>query len=91
MLKRIKYRYVVIEFKGEKEEVKREILRIFKKMYGDYGLAEANIKFIDEWKPIVLKINNKYVDKLRASMCMLDIQLRTVGVSGSIKGVKKWI
>ena len=91
MLKKIKYRYIVIEFKGDKEEVKKEILREFKRMYGDYGLAEANIKFIDEWKPIVLKINNKYVDKLRASLCMVNVPLRTIGVSGTIKGVKKWI
>ena len=91
MLKRIKYRYLVIEFEGNKEEVKKEIVNGFRKMYGNYGLAEANIKFIDEFKPIVLKINNKYVDKLRASMALLEIPLRTVGVSGTIKGVKKWI
>ena len=91
MFKRIKYRYLVIKFEGNKEKTKREILRIFKEMYGKYGLAEANIKFIDEFEPIVLKINNKYVDKLRASIALLDIPLRTIGVSGSIKGVKKWI
>ena len=91
MLKRIKYRYLVIEFEGNKEDLKKEILRIFKKMYGEYGLSEANIKFIDDFKPIVLKINNKYVDKLRASIALLNTPLRTIGVSGSIKGVKKWI
>ncbi len=91
MLKRIKYRYVVIKFVGEKKKIEKEILRIFKEMYGNYGLAEANIKFIDEWEPIVIKINNKYVDKLRAAISMINYPMRTVGVSGTIKGVRKWI
>ncbi len=95
MLKRIKYRYMLIVFEGEKKFVKEKILSKFEEMYGKYGLAEANIKFIDEFKPIVIKINVKYVDKLRAAMALIDVPLRTVMVSGCIKKIKeevrKWI
>ncbi len=95
MLKRIKYRYMLILFEGDKEEVKQKILSKFEELYGKYGLAEANIKFIDEFKPIVIKINVKYLDKMRAALSLLNVPIRTVMVSGCIKkikeGVRKWI
>ena len=95
MLKRVKYRYMLLVFEGEKEEVKKKIIAKFEEMYGKYGLAIANIKFIDEFKPIVIKINVKYLDKMRASLALLDVPIRTVMVSGCIKKIKeevrKWI
>ena len=95
MLKRIKYRYLLVLHEGDKEETKKKIITKFEEMYGKYGLAEANIKFIDEFKPIVIKINVKYLDKLRAAFALLDVPIRTVMVSGCIKKIKeemgKWI
>ena len=95
MLKRIKYRYMLIVFEGDKETVKKKIIVKFEEMYGKYGLTLANIKFIDEFKPIVIKINVKYLDKMRGALALIDTPLRTVMVSGCIKKIKeevrKWI
>ena len=95
MLKRIKYRYMLVVFEGDKEDVKQKIIAKFEELYGKYGLAEANIKFIDEFKPIVIKVNVKYLDKLRAAFALIDVPIRTVMVSGCIKKIKeevrKWI
>ena len=95
MLKRIKYRYMLILFEGDKEDVKKKIIAKFEEMYGKYGLSLANIKFIDEFKPIVIKINVKYLDKMRGALALIDAPIRTVMVSGCIKKIKeevrKWI
>ena len=86
---------MLIIFEGDKETIKKKIIAKFEEMYGKYGLALANIKFIDEFKPIVIKINVKYLDKMRGALALIDVPIRTVMVSGCIKKIKeevrKWI
>jgi len=99
---REKKRYVLFETISvipiSSTNIKENIIKSYKNLFGEIGLSKAGISFI-EYKENkgILKINNKYLDELRASFCMMrkvnkqDILLKTLRISGTLKKVKDLI
>ena len=80
-----------INYKG----IKEEIINKFKEHFGNFELSKANLKFLEfNNNTGIIKINNKYLDHLRASFCFVrkinkeDVIVRSLGVSGMIKKAK---
>ena len=71
--------------------IKENILKTFKEYFGNIILSKADMRFI-EFKDNkgIIRINNKYLDHLRATFCLLgkvnkeEIIVRSLGVSGMI-------
>ncbi len=97
---RTKKRYVVYETISENDLNNKQVFNViqdsYKECYGVFGLGEAGImdtKIYHKNKAI-LKINHKYLDKLRTAMAMItnindnDVIVNTVSVSGMIKKAK---
>lgn len=96
---REKKRYVAFEAIAETKiassKIKEIVINSFKNLYGELGLSKAGINFVEiRGDKGVLKINNNYVDELRASFTMVgkvnkeDILLRSLKVSGTLKKIK---
>ena len=93
---REKKRYLVFEIKTDNNfsfsDVSKAILKSFKELFGEIGLSKAGLNFV-EYKNNkgIVKVNNKYVKNLQASMCFLrkinkqDLIVRSLGVSGILK------
>ena len=97
---REKKRYVVFEVSSKdvirKQDITKAIDDTYTHCFGVFGSAEAGIlfldnKFNDEKKRGILKINNKCVDRLKASFTLIceiagtKATIRSVGVSGVLK------
>jgi len=83
---REKNRYLLI--KGRKEE----FFKIQKEFLGIIGFSKASFKVIDEKGDLFLvKCNSEVLDKVRASFCLYDSNLRIVRVFGTIKKYLKTI
>ena len=71
----------------------KEIEKSMLKLYGTVGLGRAGLIFLkNKWDKIlqrgIIKVNYKYVDQLRATLCSFhkkDVIMRSVGVSGILK------
>ena len=94
-----KKRYVAYESLSEAKlnymEIKELIINSFKNLFGEIGLSKAGIMFVDyKDNKGILKINNKYVDEVKASFSMIrkinkqDILVRSLRVSGTLKKVR---
>lgn len=88
-----KRRYLVFEAIGQNlvfSEIKEAILNEITALIGRLGMAKANVNFMEDWKNNrgIIKVNNKYVDYVRASfVCLKKINkkeaiIRSIGVSG---------
>ncbi len=79
---RIKRRYLLIEGAG-KEEIEQAIL----KYLGVLGFAKAKPVFVNEGGKIILAVERKSLNDIRAAfeLCKEDIRIRKV--SGTIKGL----
>ncbi len=96
---REKKRYLGFELmqKGAKSDFKAvsaEIMRNASKLIGDLSLANAQIHIFPEkfnGKTGIIKVNNKYLDHLKASMALSSIQIRSVAVSGMLNKIEKKI
>jgi len=101
---REKKRYLVFEVISQKklnrmpaEAIKQAMLNLT----GELGLAGAGMIFLDKWNTNMqrglVRINHKYVDKLRASLCFIDkiedkeVIFKSVGVSGMLKKAEKYL
>ena len=97
---RTKKRYVVYEYISDKDISHNNIIKAvensYKECFGMFGLGEAGFMDtkIHNNNRGVLKINHKYLDKLRVSMTMIKnindqkLVLHTIGVSGILKKAK---
>ena len=98
---RIKKRYVVYNLVSESQfsnfEIYNTIEQSFKDCFGKFGLGEAgllNTKIYIKNKGI-LKINHKYVDKLKTAMAMVtnikenSVIINTITTSGILKKAKR--
>lgn len=100
---RTKKRYAVYEVisKGPKfshSTIMSAISSSYKEYFGVFGLGESGMMdarvFDYGMQRGILKINHKYLDKLRTAMAMIekiegyDAIVRTIGVSGIIKKTK---
>ncbi|HLC86568.1 MAG TPA: Rpp14/Pop5 family protein [Candidatus Nanoarchaeia archaeon] len=92
---REKKRYLVYEVISEGnieyKKLKEEVTEKFREYFGNFTLSKANLNFLEFQKNRgVIKLNNKYLDHLRASFCFVrkinkeDILLRSLGASGMI-------
>lgn len=74
------------------EAVSAEIVRNTSKLLGDLNMAKAGIYiFPDKFKDNkgIIKVNNKYLDHLKASLALSKMQMRSIGVSGMINKIEK--
>ena len=91
-----KKRYVAFEVISKKsigfEAVKSLILKTLKEFFGTFGLAKIGITFLEfENKKGVIRVDNKFVDNLKASFVLMkeeNIMIRSVGVSGTLKKIR---
>ena len=92
-----KKRYLVYEAMSKNQLDRESLQKEIKKGFGDYvgslGMAKAGIMFLKDWKNNkgIVRINNNYVDNLRATLVQVNsvkddsVLLRSVGVSGILK------
>jgi RNase P/RNase MRP subunit POP5 len=83
--KRLKKRYLLFE-NGNKEEIEKIILDYV----GILGWAKATPIFVEDNDSIILAIDRKMIDEIRASFEMSDTEIKIIGVSGTIKGLDKF-
>ena len=94
---REKKRYVVFEIisKNNIETFpEKEIKNAFLQLFGEVTLGKAGLIFLkNKWKDNrgIIRVNNKHVDELKASFCMIkkinnkQATVKSVGVSGTLK------
>ena|SRR3989338_6392567 len=92
---REKKRYLVFEVIGSSHcsEAAEAVKLSFLSLFGIFEAAKAGIKSIkSSGRRCMLSVNRKYVDRLKAALIMVKsikntaVVLRSVGVSGSVKG-----
>lgn len=104
---REKKRYVVFEIVSKKQiksfsDVSELVWNSIIKFLGEIETANAGIWVLGEkWNSqkqrFMIKVNNKYADKLKASMALIKsykkqkIILRSLGISGMIKKAEQYI
>lgn len=97
---RTKKRYVVYETISKKRiehnHVVKSIIDSFRNNFGIFGLGNAGIMDTKIYKNNrgILKVNNKYLDKLRTSILMIrnindsEVIIYVINVSGILKKAK---
>jgi len=78
---REKKRYLLLEGKYDIKDVERAVLEFI----GSADYSKAAPVFINKK---ILAVNRKYVDKVRAGLCLSKKQIRVRKVSGSLKKIK---
>jgi RNase P/RNase MRP subunit POP5 len=82
---RLRRRYLLLENAG-KEEIEKVILDYI----GILGWAEAAPEFVNAGgKNIVLAVNRKAIDKIRAAFEIAEKKIKVKKVSGTIRGLAK--
>ncbi|MFH1209793.1 MAG: Rpp14/Pop5 family protein [archaeon] len=85
-----KNRYLVysvsedLSFNEVKKIIQNNILRFL----GELEMAKANIRIMDDfkYKKGIIKVDNKYTDKLRSSLILIKSPvIQTIGISGTLK------
>lgn len=100
-------RYLVFSILSDKnfkeEDVKKVVWNNCLGFLGELGCGEAGLWFLsDKWNEKkqkgILKVNNKYVEKVRMALSLVNeieknkVSINTVGVSGTLnKAEKKFI
>jgi RNase P/RNase MRP subunit POP5 len=87
-------RYLLVEIDKKQEEAKDEIKNALKNFLGVFGVSRLGLKFIkiDEKKEksiIILSINCRELDSVRAAFCLDKAQILVRKVSGTIKKLKE--
>jgi ribonuclease P/MRP protein subunit POP5 len=85
-------RYIVYQVNDNKkltiDEIKKEMKRAMMQFLGEWEYAKANILILDDFKKNrgIIKVNNKYVDKVKVSLMLIKpFIIETRGVSGTLK------
>ncbi|MBI5872319.1 hypothetical protein HZB88_04520 [archaeon] len=92
---RVKERYLVFEAEVgaySPEHAKLKFMGAVKDLFGEFGLAKANISFLPDWKNGrgIACVANNAVDIVRASLCFTNKpKLRVIGISGAIKEARE--
>ena len=83
---RIAERYLLLEASGKKEV--NDILIHF---LGVFGMSEAMPHFIEIWgkDDLVLAVNRKSIDSVRAAFELSKDKIKVLRVSGTLKGLRK--
>ena len=64
------------------------MVRAMMQFLGEWEYAKANILILDDFKKNrgIIKVNNKYVDKVKVSLMLIkSFVIETRGVSGTLK------
>jgi RNase P/RNase MRP subunit POP5 len=82
---REKKRYMLLDIRATrwKDKLKENFLRLF----GEYGLANAGILFVNKDYRQIVRVNNKYVDHIRTTLVLMPYFAQTKRVSGTLKGL----
>lgn len=99
-MKTLRRRYIAFEVFHECELDKKSIIHIIHKnyiqLYGEYGLADANIALIDyRENKGVLRTTNKALENTKTVLALIrlfnkkEVRFKILGVSGTIKKCKK--
>ena len=75
------------------DEVRRSINASLLQFLGELGFAKAGVMILEDWKHNkgMIKVNNKYVDDVRAGLALISkfgnepVIVRTLGVSGILR------
>ncbi|HLD10756.1 MAG TPA: Rpp14/Pop5 family protein [Candidatus Nanoarchaeia archaeon] len=97
-----KKRYLIFEIIGIKcslEKIKIVILLNLHDFVGEYGLGLMGIIFLDDWQNNrgIIRVNNKYVDLLKASFVKIDkidkerVIVKSVKTSGILKKARSYL
>lgn len=98
-----KKRYVVFETISNQNlrlnDVKQEINKQFSLMLGRLGTAKAGLMFMDDWKNNrgIVRVNNKFVDHVKACFCVIDqvndadVIVRSINVSGILNKARNFM
>ncbi len=89
---REKRHYLVIKSKKalSENELKEKIDKAVLDFIGIYGYAKAGVLFIELRKNYaIISITTKFVEQVKASLTLADLEC--VGVSGTIKKVRRFI
>jgi len=85
-------RYLVYQVNDNEKltlkEIKKEMVRAMMQFLGEWEYAKANILILDDFKKNrgIIKVNNKYVDKVKVSLMLIkSFIIETRGVSGTLK------
>jgi RNase P/RNase MRP subunit POP5 len=79
-------RYLTLKGKNLKENVEAAV----KDFVGALGLSKASMKWIDVGKDKgVLAVNREALNSVRASFAVWPEKIDVLGVSGTLKGLKK--
>ena len=79
-------RYLLISGKDADKKIIEEVILEF---IGVLGYGESSPQFVKNTEnKIVLAVNRKSVDKIRASFLMSEKDINIEGVSGTLKGLK---
>lgn len=98
---REKKRYLVFKVISEKgidniNSIKESIFLSYNNLFGEIGMAKAgllmlNDKYNKELKRGIIKVNNKMLNNLKASICFIktiekqNVIVKSIGVSGILK------
>ena len=79
-----KRRYLVVKGKNLKKDIEKAILDFI----GILGMSESGLKFIKINKDsIIISVNRKSVDKVRASLAAYPKKITVTKISGTLKGL----
>ena len=100
---REKNRYVAFKVKCDERlshgEVKKGILESCMKVMGMLNMARANVMVMHMWKDNIgiIKVNNKYLNELHASLLFIDgingkkVDVESVYISGVLNKANKMV
>ena len=102
-----KKRYLVFNLVSKSQikdfkAISSSIMGSFTRYFGEFGIAEAGLMVLKErWNAEkqtgIIKVNNKWVDQLKASLALIKeinnkkVIVKSVGVSGILKKTDKFL
>lgn len=97
-----KKRYLVFEVIGVKcnlEDIKKVIMLNLHDFVGEYGLGLMGVVFLEDWQNNkgIIRVNNKYVDLLKASFVKIDkidkgkVIVKSVRTSGVLNKARSYL
>ena len=96
-------RYVVFQVLSDGKfglnDVQSEVNKQFSSLLGKIEVAKAGLMFMDDWRnnKSILRVNNKYVDYVKACFCVInkingaEVIIRSINVSGILNKARNFM
>jgi len=82
---REKKRYLLVS-NGSKDKIEKAILEFI----GVNGMSKTALEFVKkQGDKMIIAVNRKMVDSVRASLVVFKEKMEVLGVSGTLKGLRK--